>query len=657
MSFFDRFLMAVEFIRPKYMLPLFTALTMNLSFVFAPFLNDDYFHKFEEPAAPEFTGETMELTPDYTIVVGENASSAESFAAQRLQYYLKEISGVELSIARDSQAPAEKEIIVGKTNREVDDLFVDRSALGDDGIVIKTVGKKVILSGAEKRGAIYSVYNFLEKYFSCHWFANDFVEIPKAEKLIIPKAIDYSYTPKLIYRNTNWHAQTGLEYKLANGLNNNMSEQYGGGVSYTGHFAHSMNAVVSKDYFETEPEVFALGALTGERTTDQRCLSNPRTLEIAIETVRGMLRDNPNAQIISVTQNDNQNYCVCENCKRIDSEEGSQAGSLLRFVNAIADNVKDDYPNLLIDTFAYQYTRTPPKITTPRDNVIIRLCSIECHFSTPLNSGDSEKNNLFADDIAKWSRISKNLFIWDYTTNFAHYLAPHANLDVLQENMRFFVDNNVKGMFEQGNSTSAIGDGEFANLRCYVLAKLMWNPDEDVDRLVYDFCKAYYGEGYQSVIDFINYIDENSGVGVKVTNWWVTPFPNTLQIIRGTGIYESVKSPAVLRIRIKDVPKIDALWATAKSKAGTAEQLEHCERSEICWRYWKACNCVGEFGKYGDIQANTEFYEDLIRLNIVRLSEWSTDGIHDDNGYLSSCPDLSKTPDKWQRGLSPDAIR
>ena len=67
-------------------------------------------------------------------------------------------------------------------------------------------------------------------------------------------------------------------------------------------------------------------------------------------------------------------------------------GTLLRFVNAVADAVAERYPDVLVDTLAYQYTRNVPKLTRPRRNVIIRLCSIECCFRHPLTDETCPEN-------------------------------------------------------------------------------------------------------------------------------------------------------------------------------------------------------------------------------------------------------------------------
>ncbi len=648
MSWIETFILSIDFIRYRFAKPFLYCISILITSVLSPFLGETFYYEFKQPEKTQFVGEVMEITDDYNIVVGENSSAADNNAALKLQHYLSEISGITLPIITDFQTETDKEIIVGKTNREGKSYTIDRTALGDDGIVIKTIGNKLILSGAEKRGSIYSVYNFLEEYFNCRWFTYDLTIIPKSDKLEIPKYIDYIYTPTITYRSTDWISPArSNEYKAANGLNDcvygYMSEEYGSGISYAGGFAHTFASLVDCNLFTTDPEIFALGAVSGERTVDQLCLTNPKTLELTIKGVRNWLQENPNATIISVTQNDNQNYCVCENCKSLDEQEGSHAGTMIHFVNAIADDIKDDYPNVFVDTFAYLYTRKPPKTVTPRDNVIVRLCSIECTFSSPLNYGYTKENDAFVQDIKDWSKICKNLHIWDYTTNYAHYLAPFGNFDVLQSNLQFFAENNVIGVYEEGNYQASVSDGEFAELRCYILAKLMWNPYCDVNELIYDFCKAYYGDGYQGIIDFINYIDKNSGrFSFNIENWWITAIPTDIEASHGLHIYSDITSTETLRVNICDIPKIEKMWKTAKDGATTPEQKENVERSELCWRYWKASLSRKEFNA---LNPNLEdeykrLSEDFQKFGITRLEE-------DFDMVMAQNPDLTLPPYRW----------
>ena len=639
-SFFSSF-------NPRYIMPFFTALSVVLTSVFSLFIPaEPQGHIFTPPVEADVAAETFEITGEYVIVVSDSASEAELTAAALLQSAFEEINGTKVSITTDSTAKAEKEIAVGKTEREYDDA-VDYAALGDEGVCIKTAGDDIVITGGEKRGTLYSAYTFLEEYFGYRRFTPDLTVIPEAEKLLVPEEIDYSYVPPFMYRQTDWYPGSNSEYKVANRLNNgSMAEAVGGGVEYAGPFCHTFSSLVPTSLIETEPELFALGVQNGERTTDQLCLTNPKTLEIATATVREWLAANPDAAFVSVTQNDNSNYCVCEKCAEIDAEEGSHAGTMIRFVNAIADDIKEDYPNVLVDTFAYTdgYTRQAPKITVPRDNVVIRLCSIECKFSAPMDSGYSEDNEEFLQDLKDWSAISDHLFVWDYTTDYNSLLSPFGNFGAIQRNLQIFAENDVIGVFEEGASGTA-ANGEFAELRSYMLSRLMWDPYQDADKLMYDFCKAYYGAGYQHIIDFINGIDENNGFGFNIIQYWLV-FPEHIDMEYGMGCFDKYYSMCVLNIDDKTLKEYDKLWEDAISEAETEWQKENVRRSQICWRYWKANFKRGEFSALNEskrIAENEKFYNDLLHFNISSLM--IANARH--TGRLTDTPDFKAVPAEW----------
>ncbi|MBQ2813148.1 MAG: DUF4838 domain-containing protein, partial [Clostridia bacterium] len=558
----------------------------------------------------------------------------------------KEINGTQIDIITDSTEKTEKEIAVGKTAREYDDA-VDYAALGDEGVCIKTAGDDIVITGGKKRGTLYSAYTFLEEYFGYRSFTPDLTVIPEAEKLIVPLEIDYTYVPPFMFRQTDWYPGSNKEYKVANRLNDGtMSEAVGGGVEYAGPFCHTFSSLGPTSLIETEPELFALGVQTGERTTDQLCLTNPKTLEIAKATVREWLASNPDAAFVSVTQNDNSNYCVCEECARIDAEEGSHSGTMIRFVNAIADDIREDYPDVLVDTFAYTdgYTRQAPKITVPRDNVVIRLCSIECKFSAPMDSGYSEDNEKFIQDLKDWSAISDHLFVWDYTTDYNSLLSPFGNFGAIQRNLQIFAENDVIGVFEEGASGTA-ANGEFAALRCYMLSRLMWDPYQDVDKLMYDFCEAYYGAGYQNIIDFINGIDENNGFGFNIIQYWLI-FPEHVEAEYGMGCFDKYYSMSVLNIDNQTLKEYDELWENAIARAQTEWQKENVKRSQICWRYWKANFKRGEFSALNEskrIAENEKLYNDLLHFNISSLM--IANARH--TGRLTESPDFKAVPAEW----------
>ncbi|MDB6028931.1 MAG: hypothetical protein JWM68_5154, partial [Verrucomicrobiales bacterium] len=258
-------------------------------------------------------------------------------------------------------------------------------------------------------------------------------------------------------------------------------------IKYKG-FAHTFNNLVPPDkHFKEHPEWFSM--VNGQRTSDgQLCLTDPQLRDFVVERVKKSLKESPDCEIISVTQNDRFKFCECPKCKTLDDAEASHAGTMITFVNYIAEHIEPEFPKVLVDTFAYQYTRKPPKSVKPRGNVTVRLCSIECNFREPL---DHPSNATFADDIRKWTAICSHLYIWDYVTDFKNYVLPHPNWFVLGPNIRFFQQYGVKGIFEEG---AYAGHGaEMAEMRSWVLAQLMWNPKLDDRALIQEFLNGYYG--------------------------------------------------------------------------------------------------------------------------------------------------------------------
>ena len=234
----------------------------------------------------------------------------------------------------------------------------------------------------------------------------------------------------------------------------------------------------------------------------QLCLTNPDVLRIMIERTLKRIRKDPTGKLFSVSQNDWRNYCTCEKCREIDEREGSPAGTLIHFVNQVAEAVEKEFPNVWIETLAYQYTRTPPKYVKPRHNVVPRLCTIECDFSLPLDKSTYAQNVKFVEDMKGWSAITAKLYVRDYTTNFLHYVGPHPNFNCLQGNAEFFRDNGVVGLFEQGAYHAP--HSEFGELRAWILAKLLWNPDQDLEALYDDFFTGYYGPAAKIVRQYFD---------------------------------------------------------------------------------------------------------------------------------------------------------
>lgn len=455
---------------------------------------------------------------DWSIILGGCPDPAERYAVEELSRFLHEITGAVYPVLEDPESAAVCQIRIGyRLCVEQTDAVVDFAKLGSDGFVIITRDQRIMIAGNSPRGTLNGVYTFLENQLGCRWFAPGVSRIPPRNRIDIP-ILTEEHVPALEYReaylydglDANWAARNRL-----NGQAYGLKDRHGQGIRYA-RFVHTFNEIASPDdWYDGHPEYFSLVDGKRLRRHTQLCLTNPAVLALAVQKVKQWLTEQPEATIVSVSQNDCYNPCTCDQCRAVDEYEGSHSGTLIRFVNAVAEAIADEYPQVFVDTLAYQYTRKAPLHVTPHPRVIVRLCSIECCFSHPLDvcrtvswpfNQMAPPDTAFAEDLRDWSRICDRIYIWDYVTNFAHYLEPFPNLRVLAPNLRFFADHHVRGVFEQGNYQS--GGGDFAPLKAYVLTKLLWNPRLDSEALMAEFAEGYYGQSADYILAYIRLLHD-----------------------------------------------------------------------------------------------------------------------------------------------------
>ena len=439
---------------------------------------------------------------DYKIVVSENASKSEQWAAKELQKYLSKISGADFEITGDENDVTKNEIIVGY-NKHSQKLLGDnfkKPDISDESFIYKNIKSNLVMLGGKQRGTMYAVLSFLENVFGIRWYTPKITIIPKREKYSFDY-INHSEKPSIQVRNDFYYEAFKPIWAAHNKVNGAMSNRKQiGGVEIYDSVHTFYRYLPPTEFYKKHPEYYSL--IDGKRIYEraQLCLSNPDVIDIMTERLKQEMRKNPEALIYSVSQNDWQNPCQCSDCQKIVDKEGSQSGIIIWFVNQVADRIKAEFPDKYVGTLAYTYTRKPPKEIKPKENVIIRFCSIECCFAHDFNS--CPKNRDFMSDMHKWSAISPHLYIWDYVVNFSHYIMPYPNFNVLQQNIKIFEKNNAIGIMEQANYQSR--GGEFAELRAYVIAKLLWNMNCDVDKVIDDFMYGYYGRSGQYVREYFD---------------------------------------------------------------------------------------------------------------------------------------------------------
>ena len=417
---------------------------------------------------------------DYLIVLPEKPDSIVELAAFHFQSTLEKISGVKLTISNEINTDVKKKkIFIGGKNN---------NSLSPHSVIIKNEGEDIIISGGNSQSVLYAVYEFLEKYAGCKWYSPTVAKIPVSKTVSIPVPLDYVYTPEITTRTV--HSRLFYDNPdFADRLK--VTHDAFPGYIPTARVHTFGRFLPAKDFFQSHPEYYAMR--NGKRQHTQLCLSNKEVLRLVTDSVAVWFSRYPDAEVISVSQDDNTLNCQCDDCRAVDEEEGSPSGTMIRFVNAVAAS----FPNKTISTLAYQYTRHPSK-TKPAGNVLITLCSIECDRSAPIE----EKCNDFAEDLIGWKDLTEHIRIWDYTTQFTNFLAPFPNIYTLQPNIKFFRDNHATWVFEQHSHNPS----ELFELRSYLTAKLLWNPDLDASEIITDFTNGYYQEAGVFVKRYIDLV-------------------------------------------------------------------------------------------------------------------------------------------------------
>ena len=419
-----------------------------------------------------------------SIIVQHDAEGV-NVAAELMQRFVREITGVQLPL-KTNMKPRKNDIVISVN---------DDSAIAYDGFRVSTSDGMLHITGNKGLGALYGVVTVLEKYWGVDYWGENEYSLKETNHLFLPE-LDFVDNPSFKYRQTQFYGiSTDPVYKIWNRLST--PDEY----FAANHWVHTFDKLLpSSVYGETNPEFYAY--YNGKRNpgkAGQWCLTNPELFEIVVNRIDSIFKANPDKTMISVSQNDgNYTNCACPSCKAIDDYEGAFSGSLITFVNKLADR----FPDKEISTLAYLYTMKPPKHVKPRSNVNIMLCSIDADREVSLTENASGIE--FVDALEGWSAISDNIFIWDYGINFDNYLSPFPNLGILQDNMQLFKNNGATMHFSQ---IAGSRGGDFAELRAYLVSKLLWNTDADVNALIKHFLSGYYGGADSYIYQYIKLME------------------------------------------------------------------------------------------------------------------------------------------------------
>ena len=430
----------------------------------------------------------------FGIALPSDPSETLRSAAEDMADLIERETGIKLPVTGCGDRLGHS-IILGQTEADTDAVVSARAEVKYDGYALLEQDGDLYITGTSDKGTSNGVYDFLYNYLGVRFYSGVFTYFRKNDIKDVPKGQRTVFEPAFPYRNM-------FDIEIINGWNRYQARLQCSGTLLSGAGG---------------PHNLGWRSLTGGPYDTQPCLSDPAVFEATLNSVCADIETWwPQYEAIGVSQNDNNTHCRCEKCAAKDEAAGSGMGSLLMFINDIADAVKERYPDkdVKILTLAYNYsTWVPdPEVVKPRDNVIVQVCTMDSTcFTHAFNDPDCEINRVMYENLVGWSKVCKNLYIWDYNYNHSNYVSSVGpDLNVLWDNMKFFRDCGVVGMFQEG---AHLDTGEFCEMRAYLMSRLMWDPDitkEDFNRLWDEYMHDYYGEAGPYLREYMDLTQETA---------------------------------------------------------------------------------------------------------------------------------------------------
>ena len=588
-----------------------------------------------------------------TVVLPAQPTPQEQRAADDLAKWLKAITGAEFAVSREgsgNSAPA-RAISVGNTDLlKHADLPESKLDLGNEGYAMAVRDGTLYLLGGRTRGPIYAVYALLEEDLGCRWYDRQAPPtLPHAPTLAF-RPVPRHFVPVLEVRDPCYWDAFDANWALANrtaGPSAHIPDELGGGNRPAGGlFVHTYNVLLPPDkYFAAHPEYFS--ELAGKRKPVQLCLTNPDVLRIVTERVREILRKDRGARYLSVSPNDGRGYCECAACKAIDNAEGTRAGTLLRFVNAVADSIAAEFPDVKITTLAYLDTLPPPKTIQPAKNVVIQLCTDRHQWEWPFCFlTETEK---FQNAMKAWEAVGARMHVWDYTVNFSHYSVPMPNLPVVAPNLRFLVAHGASGVMFQGAYQSP--GGENSVLRSWVWAKQLWDPSRDTRRLMRDFVDGYYGPARKPMREY------NELLWQMWEECHARPHTPATTAAENPLLVHDIRYPPTSALFTEAyVASATRLFARAEELAVDPEILRRVKLAKLPLLYVKLCQGIGFLSDQSEFQpgpVTTVPTPEARRAYAALVDEFEAIAKNERITHLcEGAPDVARKIAKWREMLS-----
>jgi hypothetical protein len=475
----------------------------------------------------------------YVIYREAGAAPSVILAAQEVQRVIKISTGVELAIvdqppaAGGTPAPrggAPRGMICLGDNAAARQAGVAVAGLKDDGFIIMTRGGKVYIAGREypndqppfrgftSKGTLIGSYAFLERVVGVRWLMPTEVgeDIPAHQTLKVG-ALNVREEPDLALRylvdiGENYGPQTGTpvvarEWARRNRL---MDTRMGRRIEH----GHAWDQYIPKEEWLAHPEWLSKDEQGKPRDYTKHtwavkfCTSTPELVERFAAGVSKWLDEHPTFKSASMSPSDGGDFCQCEKCtpQIVKDPNGrpSYTPLILKFYNDLARIVGQKHPDRMLAGYVYySYMYPPPEPMKLEPNVWLVWAPLNYYGFGLLKPVYAEEYKQVA---AGWLKLTHNFVyhnygIWMRSFNGAILPVPRKilalEIPTLQRLGAYGVDIVGQGAWGYSGPTN------------YIVARLEWDAQQDVNRLRSEWLGRAYGPGAPAMTKLYDLVEQS----------------------------------------------------------------------------------------------------------------------------------------------------
>lgn len=468
----------------------------------------------------------------YKIVLPANADEKTVKAASEFDLFFREATDIKLEVITDDQAvwsDSAKYISLGNTSL-LDDAQIELDAveLGTQGYEIHTVDQSVFVASVGGYGTLYGTYDLLKylvgyEQFTANYYSLDtnvteialpdfdIKEIPDFEYRIAPYGSAF-YNSVFRERMRTFHDE---EIYIAGAQVHTMLRSILPTKTYVQKLKDQYdNGTLELDYEVAHPYWFMDSKQQLCYTAHGKPDEYAALIDEIVKNCKELILADPNHDYISLTQMDVNVWCSCDACSKLKNKYGTNAASQIILTNDVAERIENwlneeqGGRKVQFVVFAYHQTEKAPTTRNSdgtysaidnevvlRDNVSVQIAPIAADYITSIYDED---NITLYNTTESWLPCAKSFAYWGYDCYFNSYLTPYNTYGSLQDGMRRLYDMNARIVWMQGawNLKALTG---FDDVKMYLLSKLMWNVNVDVNALIQNFFDNVYQEASEDM--------------------------------------------------------------------------------------------------------------------------------------------------------------